>query len=153
MTKHSIVNFKWPCFLFRYPNLDIPSQALFNLHRASALPLNLFIYQARQSLPWSHQIFWQPSFCSKRNLWRLCFDGKIEVKFRCIAAMEKKKSGPDSIFHPFSFMILPLSFREALNRSTIQFPQSKQRLHKLRFLQKLDCQKPCWDQARLCLAW
>ena len=22
-------------------------------------------------------------------------------------------------------------------------------LHKLRFLQKLGCQKPCWDQARL----
>ena len=39
MNKHSIVNHKCPCFLFRYPNLDIPSQALFNLHRASALPL------------------------------------------------------------------------------------------------------------------
>ena len=39
MNKHSIVNLKCPCFLFRYPNLDIPSQALFNLHRASALPL------------------------------------------------------------------------------------------------------------------
>ena len=37
--KHSIVNLKFPCFLFRYPNLDIPSQALFNLHKASALPL------------------------------------------------------------------------------------------------------------------
>ena len=31
MNKHSIVNLKCPCFLFRYPNLDIPSQALFNL--------------------------------------------------------------------------------------------------------------------------
>ena len=39
MNKHSIVNLKCPCFLFRYPKLDIPSQALFNLHRASALPL------------------------------------------------------------------------------------------------------------------
>ena len=39
MNKHSIINLKCPCFLFRYPNLDIPSQALFNLHRASALPL------------------------------------------------------------------------------------------------------------------
>ena len=65
----------------------------------------------------------------------------------------RKKSGKKSIFHPFSFVILPLSFREALNRSTTQFPQSKQRLPKLRFLQKLGCQKPCWDQARLCLAW
>ena len=26
---------------------------------------------------------------------------------------------------------------------------SQQRLHKLRFLQKLGCQKPCWDQATL----
>ena len=49
-------------------------------------------------------------------------------------------------------MILPLSFREAFIRSTAQFPQSKQRLPKLCFLQKLGCQKPCWDQARLCLA-
>ena len=39
MNKHSIVNLNCPCFLFRYPNLDIPSQALFNLHRPSALPL------------------------------------------------------------------------------------------------------------------
>ena len=39
MKKHSIVNLKYPCFLFRYPNLDVISQALFNLHRASALPL------------------------------------------------------------------------------------------------------------------
>jgi hypothetical protein len=39
MNSHSIVNLKCPCFLFRYPKLDIPSQALFNLHRASALPL------------------------------------------------------------------------------------------------------------------
>ena len=39
MNKHSIVNLKCPFFLFRYPNLDIPSQALFNLYRASDLPL------------------------------------------------------------------------------------------------------------------
>ena len=30
MKKHSIVNLKCPCFQFRYPNFDIPSQALFN---------------------------------------------------------------------------------------------------------------------------
>ena len=39
MNRHNIVNLKCPCFLFRYPNLDMPSQALFNHHRASALPL------------------------------------------------------------------------------------------------------------------
>ena len=39
MKKHSIFNLKCPCSLFRYPNLDIPSNALFILHRASALSL------------------------------------------------------------------------------------------------------------------
>ena len=39
MNNHRIVNLKCPCFLFRYPNLDIPSKALFRLYRASALPL------------------------------------------------------------------------------------------------------------------
>ena len=53
MKKHSIVNLKCPCFLFRHPNLDIPSQALFHLHRASALPLkcNSEDDQNFQSLP------------------------------------------------------------------------------------------------------
>ena len=70
---------------------------------------NLFIYQARESLPWSQQGFWQPIFCRKRNLWSLCFDGRTKVKFLCIASMEKRKSGDKSIFHPFSFLMLPLS--------------------------------------------
>ena len=39
MNKHSIVNLKCPCFIFRYSILDIASQALFNLQRARALPL------------------------------------------------------------------------------------------------------------------
>ena len=43
MKKHSIVNLKYPCFLFRYPNLDIPSQALSNLHIASAFPLKAVV--------------------------------------------------------------------------------------------------------------
>ena len=43
MKKHSIVNYKCPCFLFRYPNLDIPSHALFKLHRANALHLNAVV--------------------------------------------------------------------------------------------------------------
>ena len=114
---------------------------------------NLFIYQARESLAWSQQCFWQPIFCRKHILWSLCFDWRTTVKCLCIASMEKRKRGDKSIFHPFSYLMLPLSSRKAVNRSTTRFPQSKQRLHKLRFLQKLDCQKPCWDQARLCLAW
>ena len=39
MNRHNIVNLKCPCSLFRYPNLNIQSQALFNHHRASAFPL------------------------------------------------------------------------------------------------------------------
>ena len=35
------------------------------------------------------------------------------------------------------------------NRNSVLVFPSKQRLHKLRFLQKLGLQKPCWDQARL----
>ena len=125
----------------------------FSLTMSVGVLLNLFIYQARESLAWSQQGFWQPTFCRKRNLWSLCFDGRSKVKFLCIASMAKKKHGEEFIFHPSSFLILPLSFWEALNRSTTQFSQSKQRLPKLRFLQKLGCQKPCLDQARLCLAW
>ena len=36
-----------------------------------------------------------------------------------------------------------------LQEGTSNFPPKKQRLHKLCFLQKLGCQKPCWDQAKL----
>ena len=38
---------------------------------------------------------------------------------------------------------------EAMKRNSIIVLPSKERLHKLRFLQKLGCQKPCWDQASL----
>jgi hypothetical protein len=36
--------------------------------------------------------------------------------------MEKKKRGEESILHHFSFLILPLSSRKALKRSTTQSP-------------------------------
>ena len=36
-----------------------------------------------------------------------------------------------------------------MQRSTIQFPPLNQKFHKSQFLQKLSCQKPYWDQARL----
>ena len=39
VTAHSHKTLNIGCFLFRYPNLDIPSQALFNRHRECALPL------------------------------------------------------------------------------------------------------------------
>ena len=49
----------------------------------------------------------------------------------------------------FSKTTLSLSSRNAMQRSTFPFPPSQQRLHKLHFLQKLGCQKPCCDQAIL----
>ena len=57
--------------------------------------------------------------------------------FLCIASMEK------------SFSTHSLSFRKAMRRSTTLFPLSKQGLYESQFLQKLSCQKPYWDQARL----
>ena len=39
MNKNIVLNFKYPRFLFRYQKLDMPNEAMFNLHRASALPL------------------------------------------------------------------------------------------------------------------
>ena len=44
---------------------------------------------------------------------------------------------------------LVLFFRQAMQRNSIWVLPSQQRLHKLRFLQKLGCHKPSWDQARL----
>ena len=37
----------------------------------------------------------------------------------------------------------------AIKRTPPCFPPSKQRVHKSHFLQKLSCQKPYWDKARL----
>ena len=62
------------------------------------------------------------------------------MEFLFIALMEKKKSEGKSSLNPSNVPILPLSSRKAVK---------KERPHKLRFLQKLGCQKPCWDQARL----
>ena len=74
--------------------------------------INLFTYQARESLAWFQQGFWQLSFCRKHTLWSLCFDERTKVKFLCVASMEKKKSGDEFIFHPFSFMIFSHSSRK-----------------------------------------
>ena len=71
------------------------------------------------------------------------------MKLLFIASMEKKKSEDKSILHSSSFPIFPLLSRKVVQRSTTQFPLKKQMLHKLLLLQKLGCQKPYWDQARL----
>ena len=38
---------------------------------------------------------------------------------------------------------------QAMQRNPTVVLPSQQRLHELCFLQKMGCQKPCWDQARL----
>ena len=42
-----------------------------------------------------------------------------------------------------------LSSRKAIHRTPTLIPPLKQRLHKSQLLQKLNGQKPFWDQARL----
>ena len=48
-------------------------------------------------------------------------------------------------------VLSPLFFStlNAMKRNDTSVLPSQQRLHKLRFLQKQGCQKPCWDQVRL----
>ena len=70
------------------------------------------------------------------------------MEFLFVASMEKKKNEDQSISHPSSFLIPPLSSRKAVKEAPALFTQ-KPRVHKLHFMQKLGCQKPCWDQARL----
>ena len=71
------------------------------------------------------------------------------MEFLFIVSMDNKKSEDKSICHPSSFPILPLSSRKAVKRSTSPFPPKNKGFINYFFLQKLGCQKPCWDQARL----
>ena len=117
------------------------------------MDINLFIYQARQSLAWSQQGFWQPSVCRKRNLWSLCFYWGNWVVLLFTAFLEERESIKKLKGWKKDLSPLFLFAIEAMQRNFILVLPSKQRLHKLRFLRKTGCQKPCWDQARLSLAW
>ena len=116
-------------------------------------PSNLFIYQARESLAWSQQGFWQPSFCRKRDLWNLCFDWGNWVVLHFTAYLEER--GSIKKLKGWNMDLSPLFFFLHWGNAEKLHPSSpiKKRLQKSRFLQKLSCQKPCWDQARLYLAW
>ena len=65
------------------------------------------------------------------------------------STIEKKKIEDKSISHSSNIPILPLSSRNAVKSCANKLPPPKQRLHKLRFLQKVGSQKLFWDQARL----
>ena len=73
----------------------------------------------------------------------------MEILF--IASIEKTKNKDKFIRHPSSFPILAqISMKARQEREAPpNIHPKKQRLYKLRFLQKLGCQKPFWDQARL----
>ena len=47
-----------------------------------------------------------------------------------------------------TILLYTFPFLQESNEASL-FPPSKQRVHKSQFLQKLSCQKPYWDQARL----
>ena len=59
--------------------------------------------------------------------------------------VEERKSGDlSNLYHS------KLPSKKAMKQITMLFPQSKQSPYKSQFLQELSCQKPYWDQARLC---
>ena len=68
---------------------------------------------------------------------------RVELPLRT----EKEQTSQSST-HPI-FSILSLSYRQAMQRSPTLISASHQSLHKSQFLQKISCQKPWWDHARL----
>ena len=44
-----------------------------------------------ESPAWSQQVFWQHSFCRKRNLWSLCFDGGTSAALLFIAFLKERE--------------------------------------------------------------
>ena len=54
-----------------------------------------------------------------------------------------------SVFHPSKPPYILPFLQKSNKENHHNISPLKKRLHKLRFLQKLGCQTPCWDQARL----
>ena len=74
---------------------------------------------------------------------------ELRWHFSALLSWRKRKVETCPFYIISSFSTHSLSSRKAMKRSTSLFPPSKQRVHKSQFLQKLSCQKPYWDQARL----
>ena len=94
---------------------------------------------------------WQKNnkiFCQKK-FFRV-FKGAIFGRwcFSVLIDWEKEK-WRKSILHHWKILYTFHFLKQTMHKTTTLFPPSKQRLHKLCFLQKLGCQKPCGDQARL----
>ena len=108
----------------------------------------VFFYQARESslVP--------VGFLTSQCLQKLWFSQPLlwwgnRVMLLCIAFLEERESFEklgrmtDGLSPTLFFSI------QAIQRNPALVPSSQQMLHTLRFLQKLGCQKPCWDLARL----
>ena len=80
------------------------------------------LFTRLESLAWSQQGFWQPSFFRKRNLWIFCCDWRTKVGFLCIACRENTKIGDKSSLILPSFSTHSLSSRKAMQRITTLFP-------------------------------
>ena len=92
--------------------------------------VNLFIYQARE---YRQQGFWHPSFY-----------GIIRFGFPALLSLRKGKVNTSLFFSLLSLSKHSLSSKKInKERNTTIYPPSKQRLHKVCFLQNQGCQKPC----------
>ena len=81
------------------------------------------------------QSFWQPSFCRKHNLWNLCFFGGNWLVLLFSAFLEERWSIVKLEGWWMDLSSLFFFSIEAVNRISILVLPSKQRLHKLCFLQ------------------
>ena len=52
---------------------------------------SIYLFTRLESLAWSQQGFWQPSFCRKRNLWSLCLDWGSREVLLFIAFLEERE--------------------------------------------------------------
>ena len=113
------------------------------------LPLNnLFIYQARESslVP---RGFFDSSVSAESVIYEAFFYWVYRVVLLFVHFLEERKYveklGRMKNGYVSTFLCLHANNAE---KPHLLLP-SQQRLYKLCFLQKLGCQKPCWDQARL----
>ena len=103
-----------------------------------------------ESLAWSHQGFWLPSFCRKLYLWSLCCDAGTSVELFCITGLEEGESVDN--LGSMDLSTLCFSSRQLRHISPTPlhwFLHHNKGFINLQFMQNMSCQTPCWDQARL----
>ena len=108
----------------------------------------MFIYQARESslVPAG---FLTAQFLQKQIYVAFVMMGELRWYFSALIADRTGKVEKSLFYLLLSPSSHSLCSKKPIKRNPTLFPKSKQRLHKPQFLQKLGCQKPSWDQARL----